>query len=192
MADGAYKRFIDSMVMDFDKWHDGIGFDLSALKEMSPDDLKTIVTVLLGRDQTWREIEALAAIGDERARQSVRKSADDPESPDNRLVAMEELHRAGEMPDIEQRLCREIRKLAGDGAGLTKALLMAQRYPTDQVKQALLWSTWNSTTASLHCAATLLYLCGVAKDQLGFEHRPLLFDLTPNNNHFTRQAAFDK
>lgn len=31
MHSESYQGFLDSMVMDFDKWHDGIGYDLEVL-----------------------------------------------------------------------------------------------------------------------------------------------------------------
>ena len=45
------------------EWHDGIGYDLDALTQMSPYDLKTIETLVISRkDQDWRDVEALAAL----------------------------------------------------------------------------------------------------------------------------------
>ena len=37
--DSAVRRFERSMVMDYEKWHDGTGYDLEALKEATPDEL---------------------------------------------------------------------------------------------------------------------------------------------------------
>ncbi len=36
-GDGAHDRFIRSMVIDYDKWHDGIGYDLEALEQATED-----------------------------------------------------------------------------------------------------------------------------------------------------------
>ena len=93
--------------------------------------------------------------------------------------------------EFEALLCDEIRKLNGSGDGSIRVLLEAEAMPTEKVKQALLWSSWNSTDDSQSCAARLLYLCGKAEDQLAWAHRPLLFKLQPNNSHFARKEAFD-
>ena len=36
MPSKAYQIFLDSMVMDFEKWHDGIGYDLKVLEQFLP------------------------------------------------------------------------------------------------------------------------------------------------------------
>ena len=33
-----YQRFLDSLNIDYSKWHDGVGYDLDALRKLSPDE----------------------------------------------------------------------------------------------------------------------------------------------------------
>jgi hypothetical protein len=56
------------MQIGYMEWHDGIGYDLEALRELSNDEIKQIETLLVARkDQDWRDVEALAALnGDDR------------------------------------------------------------------------------------------------------------------------------
>jgi len=49
------------MEMNYEKWHDGIGYDLDALEKMTPEELKSVETMLKGRSD-WRDVEALAEI----------------------------------------------------------------------------------------------------------------------------------
>src|SRR5262249_46830232 len=55
----AASRFLSSMVMTFDMWHDGIGYDLDALAEVQPSSLAAIETALINhKPRDWRDIEA--------------------------------------------------------------------------------------------------------------------------------------
>jgi hypothetical protein len=194
MSAEAVKRFLDSMIMDFDMWHDGTGYDLSAIDDMTADERKSLVISLKAQTQTWRELEALAALDMEEVDVLVQETATTSESTNNRITAAAALHDRGKMKpeEFEELLCKEIRKLDGRNDGYIKVLLEAEANPSEKVKQALLWSSWNSTEASMSCAARLLYLCGKAEDQLAWSHREWLFDIQPNNSYFTRKKAFDK
>ncbi len=194
MSAEAVKRFQNSMDMDFDKWHDGEGFDLSCIDDMTAAERREVAAMLRSREQTWRELEALAALDLEDVDDIIQETAKTSDSRDNRITSAAALYERGKMKkaDYEKLLCEEIRKLTGNGDGSIKVLLEAEALGTEKVKQALLWSSWNSTDDSMSCAARLLYLCGKAEDQLAWNHREWLFDLKPNNSYFTRKKAFDK
>lgn len=194
MSREAVDRFLKSMVMDFDKWHDGIGYDVEALNDMDPDELASIAMTLRDRDQTWREIEALAMINLPEAQQSVVDSSKDHLNNHNRVVASEQLVRQGKMTaaEFEDKLCLEIRRMSSQDAGMTRILLEAEALNTEKIRQALLWASWNSTDCAFFAAGRLLYLTGNSPDQLSMNHRPLLFKLQPNNSYFDRKAAFDE
>ncbi|MDB5325827.1 MAG: hypothetical protein JWM57_1396 [Phycisphaerales bacterium] len=194
MSAEAVKRFYDSMPMNFDRWHDGTGFDLDALRDMTPEELAAVRVTLKSGRRTWRELEALAAIDSLTGTDEVRHALDKDDSPENQIKAANLLFESDKLDqaDYEARLCQSIRRLGTHDAITTRVLLYAQGLPTDAVKQALLWASWNRTDAAFHSAALLIYLCGKSEDQLSFEHRPLLFDLQPSNSSLTRQAAFEK
>ncbi len=194
MSAEAVKRFRDSMVMDFDMWHDGNGFDLSAIDDMTAEERRDLAYELNAGEKTWRELEALAALDMEDVDTIIEETSKMSESSNNRITAAAALHDRGKMKNeaFEELLCNEIRKLAGKGDGSIKVLLEAEAMPTEKVKQALLWSSWNSTDDSMSCAARLLYLRGKAEDQLAWSHREWLFDIQPTNSYFTRKRAFDK
>ncbi|MCB1123457.1 MAG: hypothetical protein KJT03_18030, partial [Verrucomicrobiae bacterium] len=69
------ERFKASMVMDFERWHDGIGYDLELLKSASPEELAEIEAILLAQPvDDWRDVEALAALNTPETRAYLIKS----------------------------------------------------------------------------------------------------------------------
>ena len=56
------------MNIGYVEWHDGIGYDLEALVQLSPDERIAAEDILVARcDRDWRDIEALDCLGSERA-----------------------------------------------------------------------------------------------------------------------------
>lgn len=47
MYSKVYQLFLDSMVMDFDKWHDGIGYDLELIEQLEPEERASIEKLLM-------------------------------------------------------------------------------------------------------------------------------------------------
>src|SRR5689334_21316634 len=51
-------KFLQSMKIGYMEWHEGIGYDLNALRELSPDELKQIESLLIAhKDRDWRDVE---------------------------------------------------------------------------------------------------------------------------------------
>jgi hypothetical protein len=186
----AYVRFINSFELDYDRWHDGEGFDLAALAEIDAGERGDIVHVLAQRDPTWREIEALEAIDIPPAFMAIKRALRDSEFIDTRLAAIAALHRLGKLDvPADELLAREIEQLTGT-AGCTRALLMAEDHPTERVKQALLSASRKPTDCAMHCAGVLCYLTGVGKEPFDLGLRPLFLRLTPDEPGEGREAAF--
>jgi hypothetical protein len=179
------------MKLDYEKWHEGIGYDTRALSEMTPEERGQVIGILTARDTTWREVEALAAIDLPEARKAVRQALEHRMSVDTRLAAAQALYEQGEMKDIGLFLARQIRQLTRIDDGLTRALLMAEEHPTSAVKQALLWASWNRTECAPHCAGLICFLAGASKEPFDWSLRPLFLRLGPNNSYIERKAAFD-
>ena len=58
----AMDRYLQSMKIGYIEWHDGISYDLDALKELSHEELNYIEALHVSRkDEDWRDIEAPAA-----------------------------------------------------------------------------------------------------------------------------------
>ena len=72
--------------MDFEKWHDGIGYDIDAIKLASTAERAAIEQMLINHTpRDWRDIEALAEINTKRARE-VFKQAINGSDPDVRVA----------------------------------------------------------------------------------------------------------
>ncbi|MBX7131941.1 MAG: hypothetical protein K1X67_04595 [Fimbriimonadaceae bacterium] len=57
-------RFRASMNIDYEKWHDGIGYDIDLIPQMSPKEIAEVERIMLGRGvMDWRDLEALDALG---------------------------------------------------------------------------------------------------------------------------------
>jgi hypothetical protein len=62
------QRFEKNMAIDYEKWHDGIGYDIDTIKLASPTELKEIEQILVQhKPRDWRDVEALAQIDTKRA-----------------------------------------------------------------------------------------------------------------------------
>ncbi len=71
----AVDRFRESMVGTYERWHDGIGYDVALFETATPDELVEIENLLLSRSvDDWRDVEALASLDSPRARVALRKA----------------------------------------------------------------------------------------------------------------------
>src|SRR5262245_55779768 len=69
------ERFRQSMRIDYEKWHDGIGYDMSLLEIASPAERKVIEVMLLVRGANdWRDVEALARLNTPAARRTLKQA----------------------------------------------------------------------------------------------------------------------
>lgn len=63
------------MVMNHEKWHDGIGYDISLFDKATPAELEAIETILVSRGVSdWRDAEALASLDTERSRDALKRA----------------------------------------------------------------------------------------------------------------------
>lgn len=188
----AYDRFLASMQLSYDQWHDGEGYDLAALRELEPWEVPELVRLLRERSMAWREVEALAALsGAAEAELALTEATRDPHSVDVRLAAAEALNRQGRLDrPLAEVVADEIRNLATISDGLVRALRLAEQHPTEGVRRALLRASRHRTECAMHCAALLCFLCGVAKEPFDWELRPLFLQLNPGVSEVEREAAF--
>ena len=77
----AFQRFLDSMKIGYIEWHDGIGYDLDALNEMTPDELRQVEELVIRRkDSDWRDVETLAALNTPFTIQALKDCLQQPQS----------------------------------------------------------------------------------------------------------------
>ncbi len=171
----ALERFLKSMNIGFIEWHDGIGYDLDALTEMPPAELNYVEKIILPRkDRDWRDVETLAALNTPASIQALKECLDSPNN-DARLFAVRLLKEMNIEDKIEEVIL-DILPKTKIGDGLTYALSLAEKYPTEAIRRKVLWCALNGhNDIRIHCAAMALYLYGVST--ITFDNRyPLIFE----------------
>ena len=130
------KHFEESMKIDYEKWHDGVGYDLEALKEASPEQRETIEQILIRHiPRDWRDIEALAQIDTIRARETIKNALKDPNTDVQIAVTRFAPHIITDS-ERSQVLIMAIRKAEIFG-GLPQALDEIEGYHPEEIKEAL-------------------------------------------------------
>ena len=118
----AYQRFIASMTVDFDKWHDGTGYDLQALAELRGQDRQDVESLLLSRaGGDWRDKEALAAIGSARAIRGLETQRTNGQTLRDRIDAASHLLEPGRIGEMAPLLCDALSS-GGDDPLFSRAL----------------------------------------------------------------------
>jgi hypothetical protein len=185
------QRFVASMTMTYDMWHDGVGYDLQTLAAATPKERAEIERVLISRrPRDWRDVEALAQIDSPAARAAVEAALKDPD-PQVRREAMRYASDKVDPADRERRLLALIPTAAPFG-GLTEALDDIEEFHPPSVIDAMLRATLRGDgEAAVHFAAMLFYLHGKAAEPFDWSHRPffLRFNTT---DRAERCAAFEE
>lgn len=192
MSEAAYKRFIASMNITYEQWHDGIGYDLEALAACDPDLKFRAEHILLTRGvKDWRDLEALQTLATPKAMAAIRatlKSSD----PELRLRAAQMLeHEEGGADERESAIVHglETGKFYG---GLTQAFMAAEETPTPAVKDALFRLAAKGGEGSVHAAALLFFLHGLAKSSFDWDQRPFFLRFNAPAGTPERRAVFEE
>jgi hypothetical protein len=184
----AWRRFMASTDIDYERWHDGTPYDLAALAELEGDERDEAEAWLLARaDEDWRDQEGLLALGTSRGRQAVirqlrhgtivmRLAAARRLSPDPTLGA-----------DVEAAVIDGL-AVAEFGGGLTDAFELAVASPTPPVRDALFRACLRRETA-VHAAAALDFLHGRSKEPFDWDRRPFYLQFNDDDPR-VRRAAF--
>jgi hypothetical protein len=172
---GAYGAFVKSMEMDYDKWHDGVGYDLDTLSKLTPEECNSAALMLiahLGTTGDWRELEALVRIGTPLALGAVRR-AQETGPLRTRLYALRQLMAAGEKIDPDPLIAEAFAE--GDlYGGLSTAIDLAAEYRRASLIPMLLARTLEGTPeARIHAAALAWFLAGKSDEPFDMSERPL-------------------
>jgi hypothetical protein len=158
-----YDRFIKSMKIDFGKWHDGIGYDLAALRNLPPDEQKRAENRLVRHHKKdWRDIEALDVIGSDRAIDVIREGLKSS-NVEVKIESARKLKARGLLDDagMETAILEMLWTIRDDFASI-KILELVQEYPTPAVKRLLLWNTiYGQDRTRVSIAALVYFLYGV-------------------------------
>ena len=182
---------MESTVLNYERWHDGIGYDLGALAQFTAEERAEVQDWLTGRDKEWRDIEALAALGTPRAMAEVRSSLAGGSIESRLFTAGLLAADPGIGPAREAAIVDGL--LKGEfGSGLSAALDLAVEHPTPTVIDALFrCARGDNPTASVHAAAHLAYLHGQAKEPFDWDRRPFYLRFGSDDGA-ERRAAFEE
>jgi hypothetical protein len=186
----AYDAFVKSMEMDYDKWHDGVGYDLAALSKLTPAERESATSILVIRLETtgdWRELEALARIGTPIARRAVKRAC--LSGPlRTRLYALRELLALGEKIDPDPLIAEAF--AAGDlYDGLSIAIDLAAEYRRVSLIPILLARTLEGTAeARIHAAALAWFLAGKTEEPFDMKERPFFLRFGEEDQKVRREA----
>jgi hypothetical protein len=187
----AYDRFIASMQMDYMKWHDGTGYDLDALSEVSKNERRELeATLVRQKDDDWRVSEALAAIHSPASMRALEESTKGP-NREVRIRAGELLHDLGAIDNLDGVIVEGLRSGAL-GEGLAQAERLAAEHPSQAVEEALLHGALCATDdRAVRFAALLFFLHGKAAEPFDWNQRPFFLRFNTQNKE-ERRVAFDE
>jgi hypothetical protein len=171
-SNSCLNRFQRSMVIDYEKWHDGIGYDLSILNEADPSELVTIEAMLIARRSSdWRDVEALATIGTERAKAELLRAF----SVGNAEIRGAVLSHAPELVSESKKTDHLVEALrTGEFYyGLSQAINEAADFhPPEVIAQLFQSALKRDGGVAVHCAAVLMFIHGKAAEKFDWAHRP--------------------
>jgi hypothetical protein len=172
IAGTVLERFKGSMIIDYEKWHDGIGYDLEIIRNATSEELLQIDDLLASRPvDDWRDVEALAAIDSPRARALLTKALRHA----NHQVRAAVINHAPHLVSDAERSASLISALrhAEIYGGLTEALDQAESFHPPEVIDALFQGLLKRDGATaVHFAAMLMFLHGKASTSFDWDQRP--------------------
>jgi hypothetical protein len=166
------QRFEASMKIGFEEWHDGIGYNIAAIRIASQAELESIEQILINHSpRDWRDIEALAEINTKCARETIKEAIKDP----NPVVRVAVTRFAPELITDKERTRSIIDALQNAEIfnGFSQVLDEVERHHPEEVKEALIKGLLNREgDVAVHFAAMLFYLFGEAKEPFDWKQRP--------------------
>lgn len=185
----ALGKFVRSMVIDYQKWHDGEGYDIGSLRAATAAERTEIEALLLSRGiRDWRDVEALAELNTEAARNAMETAV---RSADPRIRSAVTRYAPDPIPD-HHRIASLVQALgtADLCGGLSQALDEAADFHPVEVVDALLRAALNRNgEAAVNIAGLLLYVHGKADQPFDWDQRPFLLRFSTENRE-ERNAAF--
>lgn len=187
----ALARFFDSMRMDYDKWHDGIGYDLDALNAVESRERAAIETSLIHQSpMDWRAVEALAMLDTPRARAALRRVFEHGDAQERAAV----LRHAPALVDNDARSVAlvDALKTAQFFGALSQTLdLVADYHPPAVVEALFQGLTQREGDVAVHFAAMLLYIHGRADEPFDMAKRPFFLRFNTDDERARAQAVRD-
>lgn len=183
----ALSRFRESMEIGYEKWHDGIGYDLDIIRNATPEELAEIEQLLVNRPvNDWRDVEALAVIDSPRARVLLKRAL----RHGSHEVQTAVLNYAPDMASIDERTASLVAALekADLYGGLSEALDLVEEFHPPEVIDALFKGVLKRDgEAAVNFAGMLMFLHGKAKEAFDWDQRPFFLQFNTANSDERRK-----
>jgi hypothetical protein len=184
-------RFVRSMIIDYEKWHDGIGYDLEALEQASPEERSAIEKVLIStKGHDWRDMEALAELDTPRS----RKALGDAFAAGDLRVRMAVISYAPDIVNFNGKLEAIVHSLRVGNVygGLSHALDLVQEFhPPEVVEELFRGVQEREGEVAVNFAAMLLFIYGKAEDPFDWSQRPFLLRFNTDDGDERREAFLE-
>jgi hypothetical protein len=166
------ERFEQSMAIDYEKWHDGIGYDVALIAQATPEERTGIERLLLARGGAdWRDVEALALLDTPAARKALNAAM---RSGNAEIRAAVMRHAPALVSDEQKKISLLEGLLKADFyGGLSQTLDAVSKYHPPEIVAALLRGVLErKAEGAIHFAAMLMFIHGKAKSAFDWDHRP--------------------
>ena len=169
------------MHITYEMWHDGVGYDVDALKSASKTERKKIEQLLIHRSpRNWRDIEALAEIDTKSAREAIKNAMKDPD-PDVRVAVTRFAPNLVTSSERSKSIINALQH-AEVFSGLSQVLDDIEDYHPIGVKEALTQGLLSRKgDVAVLFAAMLFYLYGKADEPFDMELRPFFLRFNTEN-----------
>lgn len=191
MPEDRVAAFRQSMKLDYEKWHEGIGYEIGLFKSATPTELAQMERLVLAAGvDDWRDIEALNALGTPTARARIRETLESG-SLKMRMAVL------SHAPDLVSDAEREAVLIAVLGQldfyeGLTQALSIIEDFHPAPIIDALFRETLRRDGgAACHFSAMLMFLHGKAKYAFDWVQRPFFLRFNTEDRG-ERVAVFEE
>jgi hypothetical protein len=165
------QRFERSMEIDYEKWHDGIGYDLEAIKSASPSERQLIEQMLIQNSpRDWRDIEALAEFKTRNAQETIQRAIKDPNA-DVRVAVTRFAPTLVTDYERSQSIIEALQR-ADIFGGLSQVLDDIEEFHPPEVEEALIIGLLNRKgDVAVLFAGMLFYLFGESKEPFDMNQR---------------------
>lgn len=191
MSRDAYSRFLSSMQIGYEQWHDGTGYDLEALEQMSDQEKASIEQQLIPRaGNDWRDLEALDRLGTPNTFRAIARARNSSD-----IQIRIQAHEYGPEPTGAEwnLVLLDALDQVEVGGGLSIALDCAIEHPSPEIT-AKLWKLVEAggrMGIGYHCAAALCCMSGVIDSIYDDTYRQLFLKFLEIDSESRRQALVD-
>lgn len=185
------RRFEKSMEINYEKWHDGAGYDIDAIELASPEERKAIQQMLIHHSpRDWRDIEALVQFDTKSAREAIKDAMKDP-NPDVRIAVTRFASNLVTNDERSKSLIKALQS-AEIFSGLSQTLDDIEDYHPTEVKEELIRGLLSRKgEVAVLFAAMLFYVNGKAAEPFDMKQRPFFLKFNTEKKGERMQAFLE-